>query len=126
WPGDTEVALQLAEIELSSGMASPAIDRLLRLIEVDPENQSAYELLAEAYKQTGDGLRLPVYMACAKVLAGETPNVSSSPSWAVALSRAYRALESGEHADALRAANEALAADPSLALPTLVAIKASL
>jgi hypothetical protein len=126
WPGDTEVALQLAEVELKSGMASPAIDRLSLLIEVDPESQPAYEMLAEAHKQTGDSLRIPVYMACAKVLAGEQPNASSSPSWAVALARAYRALETGEPGEAARAASEALAADPSFALPTLVAIKVSL
>ncbi|MFQ5923277.1 MAG: C25 family cysteine peptidase, partial [Anaerolineales bacterium] len=36
------------------------------------------------------------------------------------------ALEAGEPAEALRAASEALAADPSFALPALVAIKASL
>ncbi|MFQ5924138.1 MAG: tetratricopeptide repeat protein, partial [Anaerolineales bacterium] len=126
WPGDTEVVLQLATVELKSGTASPAIDRLSLLIEVDPECQPAYDMLAEAYKQTGDSLRMPVYMACAKVLAGEQPNPSSSPSWAVALARAYRVLEAGEPAEALRAANEALAADPSFALPALVAIKASL
>ncbi|MCH8337272.1 MAG: hypothetical protein IH858_00285, partial [Chloroflexi bacterium] len=65
WPGDTEVALQLAAVELKSGAASSAIDRLSLLIEVDPESRPAYEMLAEAYKQTGDSLRIPVYMACA-------------------------------------------------------------
>lgn len=126
WPGDTEIALQLAAVELKSGMASAAIDRLSLLTEVDPECQPAYDMLAEAFKQTGDSLRIPVYMACAKVLSGEQPNPSSSPSWAVALARAYGALEAGEPAEALRAANEALAANPSIALPALVAIKASL
>ncbi len=126
WPGDTEVALRLAAVELKAGTAGPAIDRLSLLIEVDPESQPAYEMLADAYKQTGDGLRVPVYMACAKVLAGEQPNPASSPSWAVALARAYRALEAGESAEALRAAKEALAADPSFALPALAAVRASL
>ena len=126
WPGDTEVALQLAAVELKLGTASPAIDRLSLLIEVDPECQPAYDMLAEAYKQAGDSLRIPVYVACAKVLSGEQPNPSSSPSWAVALARAYRALEAGEPAEASRAATEALSADPSFALPALVAIKANL
>lgn len=126
WPGDTEVALQLATVELKSGAASSAIDRLSLLIEVDPESRPAYEMLAEAYKQTGDSLRIPVYMACAKALAGEQPNASSSPSWAVALARAYRALEANDPAEALRASSEALAADPSFALPALVAVRASL
>ena len=126
WPGDLEVALQLAAVELKAGTAGPAIDRLSLLIEVDPESQPAYEMLAEAYKQTGDSLRVPIYMSIVKVLAGERPNPASSPSWAVALARAYQALEAGEFAVALRAANEALAADPSFALPALVAVRASL
>jgi tetratricopeptide (TPR) repeat protein len=126
WPGDTEVALRLAAVELKAGTAGPAIDRLSLLIEVDPESQPAYEMLAEAYKQTGDSLRVPVYMACVKVLAGEQPNPASSPSWAVALARGYQALQAGESGEALRAANEALAADPSFALPALVAVRASL
>ncbi len=126
WPGDTEVALQLATVELKSGMASATIDRLSLLIEVDPESQPAYEMLAEAYKQIGDSLRIPVYMACAKALAGQPPNASSSPSWAVALARAYQALEADDPQEALRASSEALAADPSFALPALVAVRASL
>ncbi|MFQ5942066.1 MAG: C25 family cysteine peptidase [Anaerolineales bacterium] len=126
WPGDTELALQLAAIELKSGATGPVIDRLSLLVEVDPESQPAYEMLAEAYKQTGDSLRIPVYIACAKVLASEQPNPASSPSWAVALARAYKALDAGEAAEALRASNEALAADPSFALPALVAVRASL
>ncbi len=126
WPGDTEVALQLAAVELKAGTAGPAIDRLSLLIEADPECQPAYEMLTEAFKQTGDSLRIPVYMACARVLSGEQPNPSSSPSWAVALAKACGALEAGEAGEALRAAGEALAADPSFALPALVAIKASL
>ena len=126
WPGDTEVTLRLAAVELKAGTAEPAIDRLSLLIEIDPESQPAYEMLADAYKQIGDSLRVPIFMACANVLAGERPNPASSPSWAVALANAYLALEAGESAEAMRAANEALAADPSFALPALVAVRASL
>ena len=60
WPGDSEVTLRLAAVELKAGTAEPAIDRLSLLIEIDPESQPAYKMLADAYKQTGDSLRVQI------------------------------------------------------------------
>lgn len=126
WPGDNEVRLQLAQIELEAGLTRPAIERLQELVEIDPEAPEAYELLARAYRQTGDNLRPPIYEACYQVLTGGEPDPRSAPAWALPLSRAQQALNDGDAAEAARATQEALQSDPSLALPTVLAMRAQL
>lgn len=126
WPGDNEVRLQLAQIELEAGLTEPAIERLLALIEIDPEAPEAYELLARGYRQTGDNLRPPIYEACYQILSAGEPDSRSAPAWARPLSRAQQALEDGDPAEAVRATQEALQSDPSIALPTVMAMRAQL
>jgi tetratricopeptide (TPR) repeat protein len=126
WPGDSEVWIQLARIELEAGLSEPATKRMSRLIEIDPESPEAYALLAKAYRQSGDMLRPPIYEACYQVLTSGRPDAEKSPAWAVSVARAYSSLDEGDVAEALRASKEALTADPSLALPTVVAMKSQL
>lgn len=126
WPGDNEVRLQLAQIELEAGLTDPAIGRLLELIEIDPEAPEGYELLARGYRQTGDNLRPPVYEACQQVLVNRKPDPQTAPAWARPLAEAHSALQDGDGAQAVRASQEALVADPSLALPTVMAMRAQL
>ncbi len=126
WPGDTEVRLQLVQIELEAGLNEPAIGRLIELIEIDPEAPQAYQLLARAYRQTGDNLRPPIHDACYQVLSHGAPDPQTAPAWAVPLARAYQSLEDGDATIAVTAAQEALASGPSLALPTVMAMRAQL
>ncbi len=126
WPGDNEVCMQLAQIEMEAGLTEPAIRRLLEMVEIDPEAPEAYDLLARAYRQTGDNLRPPVYEACYQVLTHAEPDRSSAPAWAHPLSVAQQALADGDHDQALLAAQEALTSDPSLALPSVLAMRAML
>lgn len=126
WPGDNEVRMLLAQIELEAGLTEPATRRLLEMIEIDPEAPEAYELLARAYRQTGDNLRPPVYEACHRVLTHAEPDQRSAPAWTGPLSTAQQALEDGDAELAMQAAQQALASDPSLALPTVLAMRAML
>ena len=126
WPGDTEVVLELADQEMRAGNSGVATDRLLRLIEIDPECDQAYDLLAQVYLTTGDSLRGPLYSACAQAIRGQLPDPASAPAWVVAVGRAYQALSGEDAVAALAEAREALVASPSMPLATLAAAKASL
>lgn len=124
WPGDLEVQLVLAQAELEAGLAQAAAQRSLRLLQVDPENIEAYEVLAGAQQQRGESLRGPVLRACAAILRGQPPAAEQAPSWAGPLARAVQALAAGRAEQAAAAAREALAADPSLPLPAVIALRA--
>ncbi len=126
WPGDMEIRLYLARAEFEAGASRAAIEHLHQLLRFDPESVDAYDLLGKAYRESSDPMRAPVYQACAEVLRDEAPDLSASPSWSAALYRALQALERGEPAQATLAAQDAMAADPSLPLPALVAIRAAL
>jgi len=49
WPGDHEVQLVLARLEIALGNPQAASQRLQHLIVVDPMLTEAYEALAESY-----------------------------------------------------------------------------
>ncbi|HEX9674681.1 MAG TPA: hypothetical protein VGA07_01755 [Anaerolineales bacterium] len=124
WPGDLEIQLWLARAELEAGLSQAATERSLRLLQVDPENAEAYELMAAALQQRGEALRGPVLRACAAILRGQPPASEQAPAWAAPLARAVQALSKGRADQAAAAAREALAADPSLPLPAVIAMRA--
>jgi tetratricopeptide (TPR) repeat protein len=126
WPGDHEVQLMLASIELEQSLYEPALERLQNIVRHDPENIEAYEMLAGAYITMEDLVRANVIRACANVLNGEEQVTDRSPSWAFHLSRALTALRKGDAQTAIVETQEALTADPDLPLPTLIAIKSRL
>jgi len=124
WPGDLEIQLWLARAELEAGLSQAAAERSLRLLQIDPENAEAYELMAAALQQRGEALRGPVLRACAAILRGQPPAAEQAPAWAAPLARAVQALSKGRADQAAAAAREALAADPSLPLPAVIAMRA--
>ncbi len=126
WPGDAEVQHLLAQAEIELGHDDLAIDRLLRLVSVDPEDTQAYLSLAENLRRRGDAARARVFAACGRALRSVDPDRNATPAWAAALTRAIRALTQGDTAAALQQAALALSADPDSPLPTLVALKAHL
>ncbi len=126
WPGDAEVQHLLAQAEIELGHDDLAIDRLLRLVSVDPEDTQAYLLLAENLRRRGDAARARVFAACGRALRSVDPDRNATPAWAAALTRAIRGLSQGDTAAALQQAALALSADPDSPLPTLVALKAHL
>ena len=124
WPGDLEIQLWLARAELEAGLAQAAAERSVRLLQIDPENAEAYELMAAAHQQRGEALRGPVLRACAAILRGQPLAAEQAPAWAAPLARAVQALSKGRTDQAAAAAREALAADPSLPLPAVIAMRA--
>ena len=120
WPGDLETQLWLARAEFEAGLAQAAAERLVRLLQIDPENAEAYELMSTALQQRGDALRGPVLRACAAILRGQPLAAEQAPAWAAPLARAVQALSKGRADQAVAAAREALAADPSLPLPAVI------
>jgi tetratricopeptide (TPR) repeat protein len=126
WAGDAEVQHLLARAEIELGQDDLAVDRLIHLVSVDPEDTSAYLTLAECLRRKGDAARARVYAACGRALRGVDPDRNATPSWAAALTRAYRAQEAGDTATALQQAALALSADPDSPLPTLAALKVHL
>ena len=126
WPGDAEVQHLLAQAEIQLGHEDLAVDRLIHLVSVDPEDTAAYLTLAECLRRKGDAAQARVYAACGRALRGVDPDRNATPAWAAALTRAFRAQESGDTATALQQAALALSADPDSSLPTLAALKAHL
>jgi hypothetical protein len=126
WPGDHEIQLMLATIELGEMHFEPALERLQSIVNHDPENIEAYEMLAEALITMEDPIRANVIRACAAVLKGEELVFDRSPSWAVHLNRAMNALRADDTQTAVVETQDALNADPNLPLPTLIAVKSRL
>jgi tetratricopeptide (TPR) repeat protein len=126
WPGDAEVQHLLAQAEIALGHEDLALDRLARIVAVDPEDTAAYLSLAEGLRRRGDTARARVFAACGRALRGVDPDRNATPAWAAALTRAFRALDKDDTATALQQAALALSADPDSPLPTLGALKAHL
>jgi tetratricopeptide (TPR) repeat protein len=124
WPGDGEVQSLLAQAEIQLGHDDIAVDRLIHLVSVDPEDTATYLALAECLRSKGDAARARAYAACGRALRGVDPDRNATPSWAAALTRAFRAQDAGDTATALQQAALALSADPDSPLPTLAALKA--
>jgi tetratricopeptide (TPR) repeat protein len=126
WPEDLEVKLLLAEAEIKEQLFDQAIERLSTLINFDPELTEAYDLLASACSQSGDMNRAHVYEACKTLLQRSKLGKGRVPSWIRSLDRALNAINKGNKKKAIKQAQNAIDADPDLALPTLLAVKAFL
>jgi tetratricopeptide (TPR) repeat protein len=53
-PDNISVLLQLGRLSLGTNQLDKAVDRLLRVIELSPNNKEAHCLLAEVYKRSGE------------------------------------------------------------------------
>ena len=126
WPGDAEVQHLLAQAEIELGHDDLAVDRLVHLLSVDPEDTPAYLALAECLRRKGDTAQARGYAACGRALRGVDPDRNATPPWAAALTRSIRAQNAGDTATALQQAALALSADPDSPLPTLAALRAHL
>lgn len=123
WPGDREAQRALAQLEIEQKRFGTAIERLSQVIARDPSDREAYHLLSAALLTSGDPVRAAVYRGCHAALAGEALPPSEAATWSQPLAEAVRALEAGQPAIALERAQEALLADASLPLPTLIAVR---
>ena len=126
WPGDHEVQLVLARLEIALGNPQAASQRLQHLIVVDPMLTEAYEALAESYTASGEPARGQIYHACAMVLSGETAPAVGFSAWASKLSLAVKALQSGDAATARAGLQECLTSGPDLPLASCLALRAAL
>jgi len=124
WPGDSEVQLYLARIEIEQGHVQPAIRRLRQVVTADPEFVEAYTELAHALTAAGDAQRASVYQGCALALRGEEVRSEAFPTWIGHLRSAFTAMAGKEVQQAVREAQQALLADPETPLPTLVLARA--
>ena len=125
WPGDLEVELMLARAEMEHGQFREVIQRLNSVLSTDPECIKAYELMASSLRTIGEVVRARIFEACAKSLRGEELNSQEAPAWVIQIQLALKSLARGDNQTAITAAQVALTTDPDLALPTLVALKAS-
>ena len=126
WPGDLEVQLLLARSEMEHGQFREVIQRLNAILATDPECIQAYELMASSLRTIGEVVRARIFEACAKSLKGEELHSQEAPSWVFQVQLALKSLERGDAQTAITASQVALTADPDIALPTLLALKASL
>lgn len=126
WPGDHEAQRELAQIEISQKRYGSAIDRLSTLVEADPEDGPAYQLLAHCLARSGDPIRAVTFKACAAALSGEGLAANESPGWYQPLLGAIRALGDNKAESACDLSRQAILADINLPLPTLIAMKAHL
>jgi Flp pilus assembly protein TadD len=122
WPHDLEVQRVMAEIEIDQGDMRSAARRLREVVAADPEYVEAYDLLGRATRAAGDPVRASVAEACARVLQGSTPQ-DGGPSWETKLSQSVAALKSGNAAEAVRAVQDAVLADPDVPLPSLLLMR---
>lgn len=126
WPGDHQVQLLLGEIEISLGQHAAAAKRLYALILTHPIFEQAYGLLGHAMKASGDPNQAAAFTACGRALQGAELPGGVGPQWATAIAKSVVALKNQASADAVAAAQEALSADPSIPLPTLMVSRALL
>lgn len=126
WPGDGSIIELLSEIELEEAHANTAIERLKKLTIVNPESPKAYDLLAKALRQIGDIFKAPLYEACQIALTenGELPE--DAPSWLHAIKAARALLPQGDYSEAKLLAQNALAADPSIPIAAVSALRIEL
>lgn len=124
WPGDAEVQLYLAQIEIEQGHVQPAIRRLRQVVTADPEYVEAYTALAQALTGAGDPQRAAVYEGCAHALRGDDLVAGAYPSWVGHLHSALAALAAKKYPLSLTESQQALLADPETPLPTLTFARA--
>ncbi len=127
WPGDLKAQLLQARAEIAMLAYKDAVESLRAIISVDPEHADAYALLAESFRATEQPQKAIIAEACKRSLRGEDLNSEVHPSWSLHMKNAIDTLlKDGDHQYAVAEALEALTADPNLALPTLIALKAQL
>jgi Flp pilus assembly protein TadD len=126
WPADGEVILAAAGIEIEQKFFGTAVERLQSSIERDPEDVRAYKLLATAAEANHDPVNAAIYRACASALSGQMPDRTQAPGWTQAVAEAIQALAGKQSQQAADWAHDAILADPSLPLPTLLAARSSL
>jgi len=124
WPGDHEVQLILAQLEIGEGYFQQARDRLEDLLEIDPEYQAAYQALAGVYQELGDPHRAYVSRSLGTTLDGMQDQLDNPPQWIRYLGQTMAALEADDVQQAVDHANDLLGADPEFALATLIAVRA--
>jgi hypothetical protein len=124
WPNDGEFIWLLAKSEVDDGLPQKAVQRLLGLIEIDPEFSEAYKLLYSAYIATGDAHRAHIHKTIFYLLQRLELGEDGVPSWVRALDRALEASEKGNHKKAISQSLRALESDPGFTLPTLILVKA--
>ncbi|TFH36909.1 MAG: hypothetical protein E4G99_03805 [Anaerolineales bacterium] len=118
WSGDTTIQIYLARAEMELGLLDSAMDRVGRVITIDPEQVDAYSLLASALRAKGRADEAHTYQACARILKKEPLDPKSSPSWALHLQEAMGLASNADFDAAVAKASIALTADPQLILPT--------
>jgi hypothetical protein len=123
WPGDGTIIELLAEVEIAQAHATTAIERLRKLILVDPENSRGYDLLAKALRQSGDHFKAPLYEACKYALQDDNALPSDAPPWIHAIKQARKLLDENLLEEAKFRAQSALAADPSIPLAAVCALR---
>jgi tetratricopeptide (TPR) repeat protein len=123
WPRDSEIVWLLAKAEHEDGLHQKAIQRLLHIIEVNPEFPQAYKLLYTAYSAMGDSHRAHIHKAIFFLLQRMELGEEGLPSWVRSLDRAMDALERGNLRKAISQSLRSLEADPSFALPTFFTVK---
>jgi hypothetical protein len=126
WPGDLELQLLLAETELAQGENELAAKRLKKLIIADPLYARAYEVLSLASGRVGDPNAGAIYSACCYALQGKTPKIEDLPRWLMSMITALRALETGRPRRAIEMGREAVRAEVTIPLPTLIQVRALL
>jgi tetratricopeptide (TPR) repeat protein len=126
WAGDRQVQRALAQIEIGQKRYGSAIDRLTAVVEADPQDTEAYQLLAHSLARSGDPVRAATYKACAAALNGEGLSAEDAPSWYSPLLGAIRAGTESQMETACQLSQQAVLADIKLPLPTLVAMKSHL
>jgi tetratricopeptide (TPR) repeat protein len=124
WPGDLEAQALLARAEIQLGAHSTALERLARLIHIDPERTEAYNMLASVLRTMGETTQAVLYEACGRILRGEELDSTRHPQWAIKLRAAYAEMRNTGSKLPVRLAQEALAADPDLALPYVIGMRA--
>jgi len=124
WPGDREVARLLAAAESELGFDALATDRLTSVVLADPEDQAANAALAASLRRQGKPTAAFAFECCARALR-RVPLPESAPAWACSLSEAIAALQAEQAGRAQALLVDALAADPDVPLPTLVAMQAA-
>ncbi len=70
-PDDVAVLVQLGRLALRTGQNDRALERLSRAVELQPGNQSAHCLLAEAARRTGDAATAEASETTCRALSGQ-------------------------------------------------------
>lgn len=101
WPGDLQVQFALANSEYQLEMLTNARNRLMKLIILNPELVSAYQLLTDVLTREGDHLQAGTMHSIAHALTGNTAALAEAPAWIISLATGYELLTQGKYIQAL-------------------------